>query len=172
MFLCASSAVALVVLFLAPALAYASQSPCSVMRLQRAMQSADLKISARCRNHTLFYVQEFHHGEPWALKMFDSSAKPESGVLTGGLTFLGFYSECLGALPRMPAVNEAEMAKERPPFASQYCLLTVGLPGQDALPVPANYSDKLVPPKMQHTAHARPVRKNTYQYRPSSWLRS
>lgn len=96
------------------------------------MQSADLEVGARCRNHTLLYVQEFRRGAPWALKMFDSSAKPESGVLTGGLTSLGFYSECLGALPRMPVIHEPQAKKGVPPFASQYCLLTIGLPDEDA----------------------------------------
>lgn len=135
----AYTVIATVLLAVVPAMLYASESPGSITVLQRAMQSAELEVSARCRNHTLFYVQELHRGEPWALKMFDSSAKPESGVFKGGLTFLGFYSECLETLPRMPVTHESEATKTSPPFASQYCLLTVGLPDQDSQVVPVNH---------------------------------
>ncbi|KAH6948380.1 hypothetical protein HPB50_023830 [Hyalomma asiaticum] len=56
--------------------------------------------------------------------VFDSTAKPESGVLTGGLTFLGYYSECIAALQsgrRTATTNESQA----PPFTSTYCLATV-----------------------------------------------
>lgn len=56
--------------------------------------------------------------------VFDSTAKPESGVLTGGLTFLGYYSECIAALQpgrRTATANESQV----PPFTSTYCLATV-----------------------------------------------
>lgn len=93
-------------------------------RLQDVLDSPASRIGARCRNDTLFYLDRLRSGSPWALKMFDSTAKPESGVLTGGLTFLGYYSECIAALQpghRTPAVN----VSEGPQFTSSYCLATV-----------------------------------------------
>ncbi|CAN7937292.1 unnamed protein product, partial [Ixodes hexagonus] len=56
--------------------------------------------------------------------VFDSSAKPHSGVLEGGLTFLGLYSECLDALPRGVAVPNASWTQQ---FHSSYCLATLDL---------------------------------------------
>lgn len=93
-------------------------------RLQDVLDSPASRIGARCRNDTLFYLDRLRSGAPWALRMFDSTAKPESGVLTGGLTFLGYYSECIAALQpgyRTVALN----ASQAPQFSSSYCLSTV-----------------------------------------------
>lgn len=94
-------------------------------RLQEVLDSPTSHIGVRCRNDTLFYLDRLRGGAPWALKMFDSTAKPESGVLTGGLTFLGFYSECIAARPRQEANGS---------FASAYCLATVSFAHAKARP--------------------------------------
>lgn len=102
----------------------ASDNHALLDRLQEVLDSPASRIGARCRNDTLFYLDRLRNGAPWALKMFDSTAKPESGVLTGGLTFLGYYSECIAALQsgrRTATTNESQA----PPFTSTYCLATV-----------------------------------------------
>lgn len=104
--------------------ARASDNHVLLDRLQEVLDSPASRIGARCRNDTLFYLDRLRNGSPWALKMFDSTAKPESGVLTGGLTFLGYYSECIAALQpgrRTATANESQV----PPFTSTYCLATV-----------------------------------------------
>lgn len=57
--------------------------------------------------------------------MFDATGKPESGVLTGGFTFLGFYSECL------EAVKDPLDSHFQPPFVSTYCLTTMDVSNID-----------------------------------------
>lgn len=90
--------------------------------LRQILNSPGVGIGARCRNHTVLYLDHLHNGTPWALKMFDSTGKPNSGVLTGGVTFLGFYSECLEALPEL-----SQVASSTVPFSSRYCLATISL---------------------------------------------
>lgn len=105
-------------------MARASDNHALLDRLQEVLDNPASRIGARCRNDTLFYLDRLRNGSPWALKMFDSTAKPESGVLTGGLTFLGYYSECIAALQsgrRTAITNESQV----PPFTSTYCLATV-----------------------------------------------
>ncbi|KAG0410585.1 hypothetical protein HPB47_012285, partial [Ixodes persulcatus] len=63
---------------------------------------------------------ELHRGH----FVFDSSAKPHSGVLEGGLTFLGLYSECLEALPEGATAPNLSVAQQ---FHSRYCLATLNL---------------------------------------------
>lgn len=113
-----------VALALTGQVARASDNHALLDRLQEVLDNPASRIGALCRNDTLFYLDRLRNGSPWALKMFDSTAKPESGVLTGGLTFLGYYSECIAALP---SERHAVMANESkvPPFTSTYCLATV-----------------------------------------------
>ncbi|KAL1466228.1 hypothetical protein MTO96_026800 [Rhipicephalus appendiculatus] len=115
-------AVAVALVFSGP-VARASDNHALLDRLQEVLDNPASRIGALCRNDTLFYLDRLRNGSPWALKMFDSTAKPESGVLTGGLTFLGYYSECIAALESglQAAINESQV----PPFTSTYCLATV-----------------------------------------------
>ncbi|OQR69130.1 nose resistant to fluoxetine protein 6-like [Tropilaelaps mercedesae] len=53
--------------------------------------------------------------------VFDSTGRPDSGVLTGGFSFLGFYSECLHAAP-----SPIEL-QFQPPFVSRYCMATLNV---------------------------------------------
>lgn len=62
------------------------------------------------------------------IAVFDSSAKAESGVVDGARKFLGFYSECIEALPRDAAgVDRTENSTVYPDFTSVYCLSTLRL---------------------------------------------
>uniref|UniRef100_L7LX95 Nose resistant-to-fluoxetine protein N-terminal domain-containing protein n=1 Tax=Rhipicephalus pulchellus TaxID=72859 RepID=L7LX95_RHIPC len=113
-----------VALVLTGPVARASDNHALLDRLQEVLDNPASRIGALCRNDTLFYLDRLRNGSPWALKMFDSTAKPESGVLTGGLTFLGYYSECIAALPsgrHAVIANESQV----PTFTSTYCLATV-----------------------------------------------
>lgn len=51
--------------------------------------------------------------------MFDATGRPDSGVLKGGFSFLGYYSECIQAVP------DPLESHFQPPFVSSYCLATV-----------------------------------------------
>ncbi|CAN7937025.1 unnamed protein product [Ixodes hexagonus] len=94
-------------------------------RLREAVRTLNSDVSVACRNHTAFYLSQLQSGTPWALQMWDSTGKAESGILTGSLTFLGFHSECLGALPDGgPLVRNASTPEQ---FSSRYCLSTVSL---------------------------------------------
>ncbi|XP_049517388.1 O-acyltransferase like protein-like isoform X2 [Dermacentor silvarum] len=74
------------------------------------------------------YMTHLQSGSEWAMKMFDSTGKPESGILTGGRTFLGMYSECIEALPQAAPLAAAEdYSQPMPAFTSTYCLSSVRL---------------------------------------------
>lgn len=94
-------------------------------RVREAVSSPGTNVSATCRNHTAFYLTQLRSGTPWALQMWDSTGKVDSGILTGSLTFLGYHTECLSALPesRSPARNVSRLDQ----FSSRYCLSTVSL---------------------------------------------
>lgn len=93
-------------------------------RLHEVLETSDTGIDSVCREDTAVYLEQLRLGAPWALKMFDSSAKPHSGVLEGGLTFLGLYSECLEALPEGATAPNLSVAQQ---FHSRYCLATLNL---------------------------------------------
>ncbi|KAL1421137.1 hypothetical protein MTO96_023359 [Rhipicephalus appendiculatus] len=81
-----------------------------------------LDLSSTCREDFLVYLQHLRYGSDWALKMFDSSGKLDSGVLKGGHIFVGFYSECLDALPQSSVPQNVNESSPPPPsFASAYC---------------------------------------------------
>lgn len=84
-------------------------------------------VSEACRND----IQEIRSlasaGNADALKIFDSTGKIESGILEGGVYFIGFYSECVNTVVKA----------EQNTLSSQYCLLNLNFSGaahQDVLP--------------------------------------
>lgn len=96
--------------------------------LKIRLESAHANLSISCLQDYSVYLQQLTAGATWALKMFDSSAKFESGVLKGSNTFWGFYSECIDALPekadlRYPGDNSTVALD----FSSKYCLSTIHL---------------------------------------------
>ncbi|PSN45482.1 hypothetical protein C0J52_08657 [Blattella germanica] len=62
-----------------------------------------------CRNHSIQYRTALMNGTYWAVEMLDSSAKLQTGLLTGNLNFLGNYDECLNV--------------KNPEFRGKYCLV-------------------------------------------------
>ncbi|XP_050298077.1 nose resistant to fluoxetine protein 6-like [Anthonomus grandis grandis] len=48
-----------------------------------------------CRNHSYEFAAALRAFEPWALKMFDSSSKIQSGILYGNLFEFGNYKQCI-----------------------------------------------------------------------------
>ncbi|KAL1446675.1 hypothetical protein MTO96_028789 [Rhipicephalus appendiculatus] len=58
-------------------------------RLPEELLTAAIRLSPRCRHDILVYVTHLQSGSDWALRMFDSTGKMESGVMTGGRTFPG-----------------------------------------------------------------------------------
>ncbi|XP_077529577.1 nose resistant to fluoxetine protein 6-like [Haemaphysalis longicornis] len=96
--------------------------------LKERPASAFKDLSQPCLADFNLYLHQLEEGTEWALKMFDSSAKPESGVLKGSHTFLGFYSECIDALPAStPTQNKNNNSAPEPNFSSTYCLATLRL---------------------------------------------
>ncbi|XP_026326406.1 nose resistant to fluoxetine protein 6-like [Hyposmocoma kahamanoa] len=51
--------------------------------------------SEQCRRDAQLYLYSLERMELWALKMFDASAKPPSGILSGNSNQYGDYDECL-----------------------------------------------------------------------------
>ncbi|KAG7204427.1 hypothetical protein KM043_004866 [Ampulex compressa] len=51
--------------------------------------------SERCLRDSAIYLQELESYAPWAIQMYDASAKIPAGVTTGGYKQLGNYDECL-----------------------------------------------------------------------------
>ncbi|XP_077529603.1 nose resistant to fluoxetine protein 6-like [Haemaphysalis longicornis] len=102
--------------------------------LKERRASASMDLSKLCLENFNFYLQKLEEGTEWALKMYDSSGKPESGVLKGGHTFLGFYSECLDALPaNAPALDTRTGSIVEPDFSSKYCLSTTRLTPEEKI---------------------------------------
>ncbi|KAE8750256.1 hypothetical protein FOCC_FOCC003064 [Frankliniella occidentalis] len=69
-----------------------------------------------CKKHSRIFVQHLAKYKPWALSMYDATAKLPSGVLSGNGIQLGDFDECLGvdvrlrqrSAPTSPAKEDAE----------------------------------------------------------------
>ncbi|XP_077529579.1 nose resistant to fluoxetine protein 6-like isoform X2 [Haemaphysalis longicornis] len=104
----------------------ASQGPIGVHPDHAFKQDlASMNLSSACMEDYRLYLQQLGNGTTWALKMYDSYGKPDSGILEGSHTFLGFYSECLDALPASTAAPETLKSSGTPNFYSIYCLSTL-----------------------------------------------
>lgn len=77
-------------------------------------------ISPACRKAVIRFLSALQRVEPWALYMLDSTGKGMSGILTGTLTSLGSFDECLDAVATETKRN---ITKEL--FRGQYCTLKV-----------------------------------------------
>ncbi|XP_033218540.1 O-acyltransferase like protein-like [Belonocnema kinseyi] len=51
--------------------------------------------SEKCLKDSDIYLNSLNYYKPWALQMYDASAKPTSGLLTGNNVHLGNHDECL-----------------------------------------------------------------------------
>ncbi|XP_014204831.1 nose resistant to fluoxetine protein 6-like [Copidosoma floridanum] len=51
--------------------------------------------SAECSRDSKIYFAELRKYKPWALQMYDASAKISPGIITGNIQQLGNYDECL-----------------------------------------------------------------------------
>ncbi|PSN45475.1 hypothetical protein C0J52_08663 [Blattella germanica] len=74
--------------------------PKDVIRKVEEFIAPGLNISTneRCRNHSEAYIKGLRNGETWAYQMLDSSAKLQSGLLTGNLLAMGNFDECIGVM--------------------------------------------------------------------------
>lgn len=97
----------------------------SLSTLKEGLASTHINLSNDCFQDFSLYIEQLQEGATWALNMFDSSGKPESGVLNGGHTLLGFYSECINALLNNEAIPERGNRTIAPTFSSIYCLSTI-----------------------------------------------
>ncbi|XP_063215655.1 nose resistant to fluoxetine protein 6-like [Bacillus rossius redtenbacheri] len=73
-------------------------------------------ISAPCRAHSEFYLQELKSYKQWALKMYDASAKLQSGLMTGNMFNYGNFDQCMLVKPDTEAG-----------FAGQHCTVDIRL---------------------------------------------
>ncbi|PSN45477.1 hypothetical protein C0J52_08661 [Blattella germanica] len=87
-----------------------------------------------CRNQSIEYVNAFANRTSWAMRMWDSSAKMQAGLLTGNMHSLGNFDECL-------SVTDTESASGN--FSGQYCLATISLLNTSALDLGALLSQGL-----------------------------
>ncbi|CAG5010488.1 unnamed protein product [Parnassius apollo] len=51
--------------------------------------------SEQCRRDSRLFLDSLNRLELWALKMFDATAKPPSGILSGNANQYGDFDECL-----------------------------------------------------------------------------
>ncbi|XP_063220584.1 nose resistant to fluoxetine protein 6-like [Bacillus rossius redtenbacheri] len=79
--------------------------------------SPPTNMSAHCLEHSRAYLHELANDTLWALEMFDSSAKLQSGLGVGNLANFGDYDECLGAVGSG--------------FQGQHCTASITLPARD-----------------------------------------
>ncbi|XP_077528922.1 nose resistant to fluoxetine protein 6-like [Haemaphysalis longicornis] len=122
-----NNAVVIISLYL---LSATSAQESNVAKLERTINdhlaSSNINLSIPCIDDFTLYLQQLEEGATWALNMFDSSGKPESGVLKGGHTFLGFYSQCIDALKGNVTPSDiGENSTINPDFSSKYCLSTM-----------------------------------------------
>ncbi|PSN38332.1 hypothetical protein C0J52_12696 [Blattella germanica] len=71
-----------------------------------------------CKNHSMAYIDALATGKSWAVKMQDSTAKLQAGILTGNFHSLGSYDECI-------SIQEVENPWGN--IEGQYCLATFKL---------------------------------------------
>ncbi|KDR21236.1 Nose resistant to fluoxetine protein 6 [Zootermopsis nevadensis] len=71
-----------------------------------------------CKNHSLAYFNGLLNGTSWAKSMWDSSAKLQSGLLTGNLNSFGNFDEC---------ISVTDVQHENGNFSGQHCLTTLNL---------------------------------------------
>ncbi|KAH6939501.1 hypothetical protein HPB50_018641 [Hyalomma asiaticum] len=113
-----------------------SKGELTLESLQKHLGQDTAQLGPTCRKDVLVYLQHLRNGSEWALKMFDSSGKADSGILKGGHTFIGFYSECLEALPDSSVMQKLHEHSPPPPsFTSMYCRSEVRI-------APSNRSDE------------------------------
>ncbi|XP_030747215.1 nose resistant to fluoxetine protein 6-like [Sitophilus oryzae] len=67
----------------------------------------------KCREHSVFYLEELKKLTLWATEMFDASAKFPSGLLYGSSYDLGSYDECL----------KIKVLHNNEGFIGKYCLV-------------------------------------------------
>ncbi|XP_035206228.1 nose resistant to fluoxetine protein 6-like [Stegodyphus dumicola] len=75
--------------------------------------------SEKCRTESEKLLDLVSAGDSNALKVLDSSGKPSSGLLEGGVYFIGFYSECVNAVVKISDDSS---------FSGKYCLLNLEFP--------------------------------------------
>ncbi|XP_042912013.1 nose resistant to fluoxetine protein 6-like [Parasteatoda tepidariorum] len=86
-------------------------------------------VTEECRLHMKEIQNLANFGDPNALKIFDASGKPSSGILEGSVHFIGYYSECVNTIVKV----------EKNFLRGQYCLLNLNVSGyeQRILPNPS-----------------------------------
>ncbi|KAJ8936791.1 hypothetical protein NQ318_021933, partial [Aromia moschata] len=68
--------------------------------------------SAKCRNHSLYYMSELKNYTLWATEMFDANTKFPSGILYGSSYDFGNFDECL----------EIRVPHDDQEFTGKYCM--------------------------------------------------
>ncbi|KFM82164.1 Nose resistant to fluoxetine protein 6, partial [Stegodyphus mimosarum] len=76
-------------------------------------------VSENCRTESERLLDLVSTGDSSALKVLDSTGKPSSGLLEGGVYFIGFYSECVNAVVKVSDDSS---------FSGKYCLLNLKFP--------------------------------------------
>lgn len=89
--------------------------------------STDAKVSGNCSGAILKWILNLRNMRSWAVKMLDATGKPSAGILSGSLSFLGNYRQCLQV--SAPDEDEIELVDEyREYFRGQYCVLQMKPP--------------------------------------------
>ncbi|XP_071445528.1 nose resistant to fluoxetine protein 6-like [Hetaerina americana] len=94
--------------------------------------TASVKNDA-CRIHSRAFVREFRRLTPWALRMWDASAKIPSGILEGNIRSLGHFDECLKLKVDLQGSSGDEWRHEVTSspvpsrFSGKYCISTLDI---------------------------------------------
>ncbi|GFG33259.1 hypothetical protein Cfor_03997 [Coptotermes formosanus] len=78
--------------------------------------SSEIISGDLCREHGQAYLQALQKATGWAVKMWDSSAKIQTGLMTGNLNSLGNFDEC---------ISVKNISNHDTYFSGQHCLATL-----------------------------------------------
>ncbi|KFM60148.1 Nose resistant to fluoxetine protein 6, partial [Stegodyphus mimosarum] len=83
-----------------------------------------LNLTSQCQRESLQLISGLKNLETWAIRFLDSSAKPQSGFISGAVSSFGAYKQCLDTV----ATEKPYKGNRKALFQGQYCLIDVKPP--------------------------------------------
>ncbi|XP_035231675.1 nose resistant to fluoxetine protein 6-like, partial [Stegodyphus dumicola] len=83
-----------------------------------------LNLTSKCKKESLQLISGLRNLDTWAISFLDSTAKPQSGFISGAVSSFGAYKQCLDTV----ATGKPYKGSRRVLFQGQYCLIDVKPP--------------------------------------------